>query len=251
MQYHVISGASRGVGAALVEQLLTPTASVFGISRTTPDQLVDRARRQGLPLHWLPADLRDPSGADSLIDSIAATVGDRPPEIAALWVAAATLDPIGPVGTLDSAAVDAALRLNLAAAITLTQRFVAGFAGFGCPLRVVLLSSGASERVMPGLSVYSAAKAGLNAFARSAQDEAVRSGLGDVAIYSISPGLVDTGMQETLRTRGTDRLPERDQYRSWRADGRLASPAAVAARLATLVNRDDLPAGRYLHIDDL
>ena len=136
--------------------------------------------------------------------------------------------------------------------IALTQQFVRLFGDIPVPKRVILISSGAARRVMPGLSMYSATKAGINAFTASAQAEVERpGGPVDVRIFAVSPGLVDTGMQETLRESDESALPEREMYRAWQEDGALSSPAEVAGKIRTLFDREDVQPGTFVHVRDL
>lgn len=275
MNYYIVIGASRGVGAAIVAQLLSPDTVVVAVSRSESRELTALARERNAILHWLSRDLSDPVTADSLMEEITAIVNahdhaDHPqhqyqyqaetldqqrahPELVALFLSAAQLEPIGVAGSLDSSAVDAAVRLNLSTSITVTQQFLRHFGAAPYPVRGVLLSSGASQRVMPGLSVYSATKAGINAFVRSAQVEidGAPEKFQDVKLYAVSPGKVDTAMQDTLRAADPAALPERDVYRSWKDEGTLATPAETAGKLVAVLTRDDIEPGSYVHMTDL
>lgn len=257
MNYYIVIGASRGVGAAIVEHLLAPDAVIIAVSRSESDDLRSLARERGGTLHWLSRDLSDPSTADSLIKEIAGIVEDYgrqdPPRRIALFLSAAQLQPIGVAGTLPSDAVDAAVRLNLAMPITVTQQFLRYFGDASCPIREVLLSSGASRRVMPGLSVYGATKAGINAFVRSVQVEidGAPERFQDAKLFAVSPGKVDTAMQDTLRTADPAALPERDVYQRWKDEGTLSSPAKAADKLISILTRNDLEPGGYIHMSDL
>ncbi|MFW5694539.1 MAG: SDR family NAD(P)-dependent oxidoreductase [Alkalispirochaeta sp.] len=257
MNYYIVIGASRGVGAAIVQHLLAPDAVIIAVSRSESEYLHQLARKQGGTLHWLSRDLSDPLAADTLMEEIAGILGkgdeQTQPERIALFLSAAQLHPIGVAGTLTSSAVDAAVRLNLATPITVTQQFLRRFGELPCPIRAVLLSSGASQRVMPGLSVYGATKAAINAFVRSAQVEidGAPETFRDVKLFAVSPGKVDTAMQDTLRAADAAALPERDEYRRWKDEGTLADPAEVARKLVAVLTRDDIEAGSYVHMTDL
>ncbi len=257
MNYYIVIGASRGVGAAIVEQLLALDAVIVAVSRSRSEALLSLARERATTLHWLSRDLSDPSSADSLLKEIADILTDRMssdlPEHIALFLSAAQLQPIGVAGTLPSDKVDGAVRLNLATPITVTQQFLHHFGDAPCPVRAILLSSGASQRTMPGLSVYGATKAGMNAFVRAAQVEidGEPERFQDVKLYAVSPGKVDTAMQDTLRATDTAALPERDVYQRWKDEGTLSRPAEAAQKLIGVLSRADIAPGSYVHMSDL
>jgi benzil reductase ((S)-benzoin forming) len=183
---------------------------------------------------------------------VARMVTEEPASRVTLIANAAQLEPIGLAGTLPTAEIHRAARLNLVTPIALTQQFVRLFGDMPVPTRVILISSGAARRVMPGLSVYSATKAGINAFAASAQAEVERpGGPADLRIFAVSPGLVDTDMQERLRETDESALPERDTYRTWQQEGALTTPAEAAAKILTLFDREDIQPGSFVHVRDL
>ena len=113
MQYHIVTGASRGVGAALVEQLIGPQATVFAVSRTVSDELVELAADRGGSLRWFPTDLSDPDTVDVLMARVARMVAEQPASRLTLTANAAQLEPIGLAGTLGTPEIDHAARLNL------------------------------------------------------------------------------------------------------------------------------------------
>jgi benzil reductase ((S)-benzoin forming) len=263
MKYSIVIGASRGVGAAIVAHLLTPDSVVVAVSRSDSKELQKLAAERGALLHWLTRDVSDPTTADALMEEIAGILHSNPehpidqkqdpPQRIALFLSAAQLEPIGVAGTLSSRAIDDAVRLNLGMPIALTQQYLRRFGSAPYPVRAVLLSSGASQRVMPGLSVYSATKAGINAFVRSAQVEidGTPDSFRDVKLFAVSPGKVDTAMQETLRASDPEALPEREVYQRWKAEGSLSTAEEAAAKLVAVLDRDDIEPGSYVHMTDL
>jgi benzil reductase ((S)-benzoin forming) len=278
MQHYIVTGASRGLGAAIVDTLVGPETTVYAVSRSANEELIARSAERRGSLRWFQHDLSDPTVVELLVQRIASMVDETDPSMIGVVVNAAQLHPIGQAGTLDPMEIDRAVRLNVVHPIALVQKIIAAFRDRPIPIRIVLISSGAAHRVMPGLSVYSATKAAINAFAATLQaecvalragrdDEATASGVGavttdsdDVAypreaaeidVYPVSPGLVDTEMQELLRNTDPEALPERDLYRSWQREGKLISPADAAQTIVTLFSRTDITPGEFIHIRDL
>lgn len=252
MHYIIVTGASRGLGAAFVRHGIREAATVFAISRSVSEELIAHAADAGVSLRWFTADLSEPEQVDTAFTSIAAMIGESPPESITLVANAARLEPIGIVGTLDTTAIDRTVRLNVTASIAAAQRFVHHFGELGVPKNVLMISSGAAQRAMPGLAIYSASKAAVNAFVASAQSEWDRAHPGGMLrFFAVSPGLVDTEMQTTLRESPPDALPERALYREWHEAGKLVSPDAAAEVVLSLRTRSHVQPGSYVHIDDL
>jgi NAD(P)-dependent dehydrogenase (short-subunit alcohol dehydrogenase family) len=210
------------------------------------------------------ADLSDPAmgteGYKSIFSRIVEHIDTRVATSVTLINNAATLEPIGLTGSgaVDLDALPSVLAVNVNAPIALTNRFLSAFGPTtalpdGARRVVINISSGAAARVMPGLATYSASKAAINAFTRSAAAEVrylmEQRRYAPVTIVAISPGAVETGMQVVLRSHDTDTLPERDMYERWRDEGTLKSADETARQIVALVDRRDLPSGQFLHID--
>lgn len=243
---NLVTGASRGIGRAIVEGILAVGETVTGVSRSVAPW---RDRAGATPVL---ADLSDPGVAARITDEFCDRIPDGAGTVTFI-ANAAQLSPIGLVGELNPPDTAAAVSTNLVTPIVMTDRLIARLTQVDSvprALRIILVSSGAAQRPMPGLSVYGAGKAGLNAFAASVQAEAAVRGM-DLRVWAVSPGIVDTGMQETLRDQPVHRLPEGDLYRRWYEEGQLRTPADAAATILGLRDREDLEPGRYYHINEI
>ncbi|GGG38049.1 SDR family oxidoreductase [Hymenobacter glacieicola] len=78
-QVALVTGASKGIGAAVATELLTLGATVLAVARTASDleQQVAQWHQQGLNAHALPADMSTPAGRAHLL----ATVGQQWPQL--------------------------------------------------------------------------------------------------------------------------------------------------------------------------
>ncbi len=264
-KYAIVTGASRGLGAALVQSLLDDHTRVIAVSRGTNQALVARAAQKKQHLTWIQGDLSDIAGVDRLWGQIRSGVDvDAATEIL-LISNAVTLQPVGLTGTTSAdSQSDGELRstidLNVTAPIALTRRFVAHFGPLralpGCTRRTIIhISSGASSRVMPGLATYSATKAAINMYVRAAAEECdillQRGTIEPIRILAISPGVVDTEMQQTLRSTDATLLPGQPDYVQWQTEGRLKTPEEVAPRILELVYQELPESGEYRHYDQL
>ena len=249
MNVYIVTGASKGLGAALVEHLLSPDHRVVGIARSANDALAASARAKGAWLDWYLQDLADAPAVDALAASICAGL----PRDAASYVLvnnAALAEPIGPIATLAAAQVVATIDVNVTAAMLFTTRFLAATAPLDAERRVLNVSSGLARRPMDGTAAYCTSKAALDMFTRCINAEPHDAGraVRKAKAVSLAPGVIDTGMQVVMRGQDATVFPEGQHFQAMKDDGRLSSPAAVAAKIAAFVERDDFGA---TELDDI
>ncbi len=211
----IVTGVSRGLGAALANQLATGGWEVLPVSRSI-GECVDLSSAQSLTA-WL--------GGGALTGFL----GDATDIL--LINNAGMVEPIGSSGTLEPAAVQNAIQLNVTAPIVLTDAVLAARRP-GTQVRIVHISSGAGRRPLAGWAVYCATKAALDMHAQALASER----LDGVRVAAIAPGVVDTDMQGVIRDAD---FPDRDRFRDLKADGNLTAPADSAAAILRLVERDD------------
>lgn len=203
----LVTGASSGIGAAIVARLLRDGWAVIGISRSRPD--LDHAA-----FAHRPADLADPS-------SVAGALAGLDP-VDALVHAAGMLR----VGRVDEdTAVDAQAmwRLHVEAASQLVGWAVPGLPRSG---RIVLLGSRVATGAA-GRGQYAASKAALVGLARSwAAELAPRA----ITVNVVAPGATDTPMlRDPARSGSAPKLPP---------IGRFVRPEEVAGLVAFLLSDD-------------
>ncbi|MBX6319799.1 SDR family oxidoreductase [Pigmentiphaga sp.] len=230
----ILSGASRGLGAALAMAACRPGTLLVTLSRSEPLLVADHAREHGCVHVHHAVDLSDPAQAQAVAQDIFAGL-PRDARRYRLINNAATVEPIAQATALDAAAVAHALHLNVAAAMLLTGAFLAAVPA-SADRRVLNISSGAGRRPMPGWSVYCATKAALDMYTRTVKLEQQATGL---RIASLAPGVIDTPMQERIRATLPDAFPAVEDFKALHSTGRLAAPATTAARILHYLERDD------------
>jgi NAD(P)-dependent dehydrogenase (short-subunit alcohol dehydrogenase family) len=239
MEVVIVTGASKGLGAAFVEQLLSPGRRVIGIARSANDALAAAAKTRDAWLDWYLQDLADADATDALAASICAGM----PRDATRYVLinnAALIEPVGSASTLAPAPVMAALAINLAAPMLFSARFLAATDDRDVDRRILNISSGSGRRPMDGNGVYSATKAALDMFTRCMKAEQLERPEGRRArVVSLAPGVIDTDMQVHARSQDPVRFPQTAYFAKMKADGVLASPADAARRILGYLMRDD------------
>lgn len=230
-----ITGASSGIGAALAASVPYPDARIIDISRSgtsvTPPG--------GSVIEHLPADLSDPRSWAAVEAHLNAQLGDFDGQRAVFVHNAGTIDPIGFAGEVDSPAYRRNVLLNSAAPQALGHGFLAAIraSGFAGEAAVVMLTSGAASSPYEGWTSYSAGKAAVDMWVRAAGAEQARRGT-RTRILAVAPGVVDTGMQEYMRSMDEADFPRVGKFIDKHDSGELTDPADAADGIWALLERD-------------
>ena len=233
-----VSGASRGIGAAMAATVPWEGARVIGISRRRPARGVEH----------LEADLSDPSSWPAVSASFVTELAEFDGDTVVFVHAAGTIDPMGFAGEVDPEDYAANVVLNSAAPQVLGHVFLAAARDVEAARHLVMFTSGAAKSVYPGWSSYGAAKAAIDQWVRNAgAEQDIRGG---VKVLAVAPGTVDTGMQRILRDTSVDDFPSRQKFVDLHEAGKLSDPTEVAQRIWSLLDRG-LDNGSVVDLRDL
>jgi NAD(P)-dependent dehydrogenase (short-subunit alcohol dehydrogenase family) len=221
----LVTGASRGLGAALAEELARRGARVVLVARGAAEleEVAGRIRAAGGEGHALADDVGAPGAAARLAGAATALVGD----LDLLVHNASTLGPVPLRPLLETSGDDLArvLEVNLLGPFRLTRRLAGSMALRGGGV-VVHVTSDAGREAYAGWGAYGVSKAALDHLARIWAAELEGTG---VRFLTADPGEMDTRMH-------AEAMPEADR-------SSLADPAAVARALADLLEDDGWPSG--------
>lgn len=149
----VVTGASRGIGSALVSELTARGASVVAVARSA-GALDALAERSGcLPLV---ADLAQPGAAGSLLAEAGDLLGGSP----SMLVCNAAEGAMGALAALDDKTIEHAVALNLVGPMQMTRALFDGRSD----ARVVLVSSLSAVAAPPDSILYGTTKTALSRF---------------------------------------------------------------------------------------
>jgi NAD(P)-dependent dehydrogenase (short-subunit alcohol dehydrogenase family) len=185
----VVTGASRGLGAAIAKRFAAEGAHVVLVARTVGglEEVDDAIRAAGGAATLVPLDLTD----FDRIDEMGGVLAGRFGRIDALVANAGILGTLSPMGHIDTAVWDRVIAVNLTANWRLIRSFDpllrASDSG-----RAIFVTSGAADGAHPYWGAYAASKAALEAMVKTWAGEVTKT---PVKVNLVNPGALRTSMR--------------------------------------------------------
>ena len=246
----IITGASRGLGFELAKQLCIPNATILCLSRGESDWLFQFANESGTSLLQWQVDLSNPKQVASTLENWLVNADYSLFSDVTLINNAGMLGLLAPLDEISPELITRTMVVGLEAPIQLTSAFIRATRGWSIPRNVLNISSGMGRRAQAGSSLYCAAKAGMDHYSRCvALDEARRKN--GVKITSLAPGVIDTDMQNELRTSDPLLFPDRERYIQFAQKGSLKSAADVAANILFYLSSSDFAVEPVTNLIDM
>lgn len=239
----IVTGHSRGLGAALADELLARGVHVLGLSRQGNPEL---AAAYPLQLRECSLDLGDSAALAAWLAGSALQDWLADAALVLLINNAGTLQPMALLPAQEPAAVGRAIALSVAAPLMLAAALVPASPA-AHERRIVHVSSGAARKPYAGWSVYCAGKAALDHHARAVQAEAIPG----LRICSLAPGVLDTAMQAEIRAASAERFPQRERFVDLQRSGALVAPEVCAMHLVDYLLDDDFGREAVADLRDL
>jgi NAD(P)-dependent dehydrogenase (short-subunit alcohol dehydrogenase family) len=236
--FYILTGASRGMGLAMAEQLLQKGNTLLCISRHANPDLAASAQKADVSITQWAHDLADGEGASVRLREW--LQGQNPAHFASASLInnAGVIPPIAPLRQSQPADLALALRVGLEAPMALSAAFLGATASWPLPRKVLNISSGLGRYPMASQAGYCAAKAGMDHFTRClALDEALHAN--GAKVCSLAPGVIDTDMQVQLRGAAGEAFPDQAKFLQLKAQGQLSSPTQAAEQVLRFLARPD------------
>ncbi|TNF17207.1 MAG: SDR family oxidoreductase [Rhodobacteraceae bacterium] len=197
----LITGASRGIGAAAARTFAAAGAKVALVARSG-DAIAELAGEIGANAVAIPCEISRYWEVEQAVQNCLTAFGG----LDILINNAGVIEPIAPLGASDPEAWGALIDINIkgvyhgmrAALPVMTQ------AGGGT---ILTIGSGAAHRPLEGWSAYCTSKAGALMLTRAADEEYRAKG---IRAISLSPGTVATQMQRTIKASGVNQVSQLD-----------------------------------------
>lgn len=230
----LVSGASRGLGLAMVSDLLADGASVAAFARTITPELQSVADQHPERCHVGSVDVTDPGACKTFMREAEGRLG----MVDGLVNNAAIGQDSLHVHTSPER-IDQIIGTNLTATLVLTRLWLRRLMAKGGRGRLVNITSICGQRGYPGLVAYSATKGGLDASTRALARELS----GRVLANSVAPGFFASEMSAVLGQAQLDAILRRTP------SGRLTTPEEVVPVVRMLLREHTNINGQSLVTD--
>jgi len=223
----VVTGASKGIGASIAEELAKDGASVivnYASSAKAADEVVVKIKAAGGKAKAVHADVNKPAEARQLIAAAVSEFGTLD-----ILVNNAAVYDFLPLDKITEAHFDRMFNLNVKGLLFTTQAAAAAIGERGGS--IINIGSMASHATPPGSSVYAATKGAVDVITRAL---AVELGPRKVRVNAVLPGPVET--------EGTQAMAEWDQFKAMLVPqtplGRVGQPRDIATVVSFLASED-------------
>jgi NAD(P)-dependent dehydrogenase (short-subunit alcohol dehydrogenase family) len=232
----LVTGGSRGIGAAIVRRLAAERAAVavnYVADQSSADALVGELRADGHQVAAFQADVSDVAQTNELVERVVADLGGLE-----LLASNAGVEYFGALDSITQADFDRVFQINVAGQLFATQAAVDGRRG-----RILLTSSVSGCIAAHHHTLYAASKAAVSAMVLDLAPELAERG---IAINAIAPGgtAADMAAEHTVSYTppALRDVPAEAVIKSMNALGRLAEPDEIASVAAVFA-----VTGRFLH----
>lgn len=215
-----VTGSSRGIGNAIVHELLLNDYKVFGISRTNTIEHPN--------FEFIELDLGNisavknfqfnPSASDVVLINNAGTIGE-----------------IKPLGSVSDDSIEKVANINIVAPQILMNRFISRYQSEVKNGHILNISSGAGKYPIDAWATYCASKAAIDLYSLTAQDEWTNRDIKNWHIHSVAPGVVDTEMQKEIRNSNPDDFKLHAKFESLKEEAKLSTPSVVARKICKII----------------
>lgn len=250
MRHVIITGASRGFGKELAEQLIDSDQVLHLVARSNMTAFVHEIQEKNGHAISYEFDLSETSHIPILMEQIFLNIELKKTDGIALVNNAGLLKPIGPVGKYPVNEYLTNLEVNFVAPLILTHQFIHKFQDARTRKRVVMISSGAADKAYHGWSHYCSTKAGINRFMQVLALEQ-ESEPQPIEIFAFNPGMMETAMQEEIRKQDKQNFQFVEKFVKAKEAGMVGDPVEVSRKLKKILWSSSFPTGKVVKVSDL
>jgi 3-oxoacyl-[acyl-carrier protein] reductase len=223
MRLIVVTGASKGLGLAICQRLLSDGYKVVGISRSQTKEFENLQQKNEENLFYEQYDFVNTEDIQDLVRKVTKTYGNMYG-----LINNAALGYDGVLGTMHESQISELIKVNVESPILLTK-YASRSMLMKLQGRIINIGSIIATTGFNGLSVYGATKASLSGFTRSLARELGRA---NITVNTIAPGYMKTAMTSGLEGEKLESIKRRSPL------GHLATVEDVAGTVSYLLSDD-------------
>jgi len=222
MKTIVVTGISRGLGAAIHESLKKEANDINCICLSR-GWINERSEcMQYIQMDFTDAEKLPPLPLISAESEIVVFINN-----------AGTIEPIENAVDIDTRSMQVALNVNFLSPFKIAQQLTLQTKASNARLFILNVSSGAAHRPIRGWTSYCVSKAavfmGFNVLSSENKH---------VSVKHFDPGVMDTGMQEYIRQQSCQKMPDVEMFKSFYANTNLKSPVDVAEDIMSFIRME-------------
>ena len=219
----MITGASAGIGRALAVEAGRRGARVALLARRRNllEEVKEIITGDGGEAVVIQSDLRNPESLAEAFGIVDSQLG----RLDVLINNAGVLEPIAPILQIPDEELLNSINTNVLAVYIATREALKRMLDQDSGGTILSVTSGAAIRPYIGWSIYGSQKAAVDMFTKVVAKEIENT---PVRIAAISPGPVETYMQETIRNTSIECFPAREKFVKMHNEGQLPGPEDVA-----------------------
>jgi benzil reductase ((S)-benzoin forming) len=221
----LVTGASKGLGRSIALAIANSGATVVAMARNSSELNEIEAELKTISGNSIAVSCDLSNSAD--ISNASDFILSKFDHLSGIVHNAGIINPIGNMLDISRDDWELTLKVNLLGVQDLT-RSLEGAIGGEKHTRVTTISSGAAQRSLHGWSAYCVSKAGLDMWTNCMAEEGKNE---NISALAIAPGIVDTAMQEDIRSADESSFPLLQNFKDYYVNGELSKPDDVASKL--------------------
>lgn len=250
MKFALITGVSKGLGKSVATYLLESKINVLGISRTESETLVNIAEENDTIYSHYSCDLGLSEQVDEVLKKVLKELSTH--DVSSIYVInnAATLEPINPVMKINNEQLQYHYSVNVLTPMNILNTFLQHYKDVQRMIIGVNVTSGVATRPIYGWSAYCSSKASINAYTKTIALEVAQLNTGN-KIFAFNPGVMDTEMQEKIRSSDEHSFRDVEQFKAYKRNNILKDSDIVAGVLVDILTDEvNIQNGKIYDIND-